>query len=154
VRWLSPEAIAWQKFTPKSDSWSFGVVMWEIFSGGKLPFSEHGDDDEERVEEMIAAGCQLACPAGCPEEVFRIMESCWAADPDQRPTMYDLGNKLADLDYGRDGDGPDSEDDSSDSSDGESAESDDGATSTTSDEVYSSDGSGSQAVYASLRDSR
>lgn len=153
ARWLSPEAIAWQKFTPKSDSWSFGVVMWEIFSGGKLPFSEHGDDDEERVEEMIGR-VPLACPAGCPEEVFRIMESCWAADPDQRPTMYDLGNKLADLDYGRDGDGPDSEDDSSDSSDGESAESDDGATSTTSDEVYSSDGSGSQAVYASLRDSR
>ncbi|GFU82702.1 high affinity nerve growth factor receptor [Trichonephila clavipes] len=40
IRWLPPESILYRKFTTESDIWSFGVVLWEIFSFGKQPWYE------------------------------------------------------------------------------------------------------------------
>lgn len=38
LRWLPPESIVYRKFTVESDMWSFGVLLWEIFSGGQVPW--------------------------------------------------------------------------------------------------------------------
>lgn len=35
VRWTSPESFKTQKFTSKSDVWSFGITVWELFSYGE-----------------------------------------------------------------------------------------------------------------------
>lgn len=40
IRWMPPESILYRKFTTESDIWSFGVVLWEIFSFGKQPWFE------------------------------------------------------------------------------------------------------------------
>ena len=45
VRWMSPESITYGKFTLESDVWSFGVVLWEIYSYGKQPY--YGNSNEE-----------------------------------------------------------------------------------------------------------
>jgi len=117
ARRMSPEAITALRFSPKSDTWCFGVVMWEIFSGGKLPYAELGDE-EEQVAKSVNSGYRLQCPSGCPVEIYQLMELCWAVDLIKRPTMFDLGNKLADLHYG----GPDTHSDSSGSSDSDDSE--------------------------------
>lgn len=116
---------------------------------GKLPYEELiGEDDEERMAEAITAGARLPRPNGCLDELWALMEACWSVDPNSRPTLFDLGNKLADLsDLGRDG-----LDESEDSSDYDTAtselpdsyESDEessSATINTQDDI--SDGSGS-----------
>lgn len=41
IKWTSPEAIRYRKFTPKSDVWSYGVTMWEVFYRA-LSFFNHG----------------------------------------------------------------------------------------------------------------
>ena len=45
VRWMSPESVMYGRFTLESDVWSYGVVLWEIYSFGKQPY--YGQSNEE-----------------------------------------------------------------------------------------------------------
>lgn len=45
VRWMPPESIMYRKFTSESDVWSFGVVLWEIFSFGKQPWYGYSNQE-------------------------------------------------------------------------------------------------------------
>lgn len=63
IRWMPPEAIAYGKFTTDSDIWSFGVVLWEIFSYGLQPY--YGFSNQE-VMEMVRKRQLLPCPEDCP----------------------------------------------------------------------------------------
>jgi serine/threonine protein kinase len=89
VKWMAPEAIGERVFTEKSDVWSFGVLMWEIFSDGAEPY---GALDPHVVAERVCAGLlRLGRPQGaCPDDVWAVMEACWAAEADARPTFGSL----------------------------------------------------------------
>lgn len=45
IRWTAPEAIAYRKFSPASDAWSYGIVMWEVMSYGERPYWEMSNQD-------------------------------------------------------------------------------------------------------------
>lgn len=40
IRWMPPESVLYRKFSVESDIWSYGVVLWEIFSYGRQPWYE------------------------------------------------------------------------------------------------------------------
>ena len=50
VRWMAPEVITRRQITNKSDVWSFGVLMWEIFSLGAVPYPDIAKIDMQFVE--------------------------------------------------------------------------------------------------------
>lgn len=50
VRWLPPEAFVDGRFTTHSDVYSYGVLLWEIFTFATLPYADH---DNKRVMELI-----------------------------------------------------------------------------------------------------
>lgn len=99
VKWYALESLTRQSFTSKSDVWSFGITMWEIFTYGReIPYK---DIKNSEVVSHLEQGHRLGKPDKCPEKVFEIMKSCWDKDPIKRASFYllekcDLKNCLDD----------------------------------------------------------
>ncbi|RWS06380.1 BDNF/NT-3 growth factors receptor-like protein, partial [Dinothrombium tinctorium] len=94
VRWMSPESILYRKFTTESDIWSFGVVLWEIFSYGKQPFYELSNHE---VIEYITNGKILSQPDTCLPEVYEIMLLCFKQNPAKRAPFSELQKSIQTL---------------------------------------------------------
>ena len=84
IRWMPVEAILYNKFTSESDVWSFGVVLWEIFSFALQPY--YGMTHEE-VIKFIKSGHVLSCPDNTPIQMYEIMKTCWTKMPKNRPSF-------------------------------------------------------------------
>jgi len=91
VRWMPPESILYGKFTTESDVWSFGVVLWEIFSYGLQPY--YGYTNQE-VIEMIRSRQLLPCPEDCPSRIYAFMVECWHEVPTRRPNFAEIHTRL------------------------------------------------------------
>ena len=91
VRWMPPESILYGKFTTESDVWSFGVLMWEIFSFGQQPY--YGYSNQE-VIEMIRSRQLLPCPEDCPSRMYAFMVECWHEIPTRRPQFGEIHARL------------------------------------------------------------
>ncbi|XP_076354950.1 inactive tyrosine-protein kinase transmembrane receptor ROR1-like isoform X2 [Tachypleus tridentatus] len=91
VRWMPPESILYGKFSTESDVWSFGVVMWEVFSFGLQPY--YGYNNQE-VIDMIRSRHLLPCPEMCPPHMYAMMVECWHEIPSRRPTFRELHARL------------------------------------------------------------
>ena len=87
IRWMPPEAILYAKFTTQSDVWSFGVVLWEIFSYGIQPYFSLSN---EEVVQHVRDGNIMNSPEGCPKEIYDVMVDCWVMEPSERPNAGEL----------------------------------------------------------------
>jgi len=87
VRWSAVEVLRDNEFSSKSDVWSFGVCMWEIFEKGKEPYADCSDF---QVSEWVLNGDRLERPTECAEDLYTVMTSCWAETPSERPTFQHL----------------------------------------------------------------
>jgi len=88
VRWTAPEALEDRKFGEKSDVWSFGILVHEIFTQAALPYLGMNN---QRVWIDVLAGYRLPQANGCPDAVYDMMLRCWKEDPKDRPTFAQLG---------------------------------------------------------------
>uniref|UniRef100_A0A667WTF4 Tyrosine-protein kinase receptor n=1 Tax=Myripristis murdjan TaxID=586833 RepID=A0A667WTF4_9TELE len=91
IRWMPPESIMYRKFTTESDVWSFGVILWEIFTYGKQPWFQLANNE---VIECITQGRVLERPRVCPKEVYDMMLGCWQREPHQRLNIKDIQKML------------------------------------------------------------
>ncbi|XGW22955.1 hypothetical protein V3C99_005303 [Haemonchus contortus] len=94
IKWTAPEAANFNRFTTKSDVWSFGILLTEIVTYGRIPYP--GMTNAE-VLQQIDAGYRMPCPQSCPVELYDLMCQCWRAEPEKRPTFETLQWKLEDL---------------------------------------------------------
>uniref|UniRef100_A0A8C1I1V7 non-specific protein-tyrosine kinase n=2 Tax=Cyprinus carpio TaxID=7962 RepID=A0A8C1I1V7_CYPCA len=94
VRWSPPEVLLFCKFSSKSDIWAFGVLMWEVYTLGRMPYDRWNNTE---IVEKITAGHRLYRPQLANDKVFSIMNICWHEKPDERPTFMDLVVTIKDL---------------------------------------------------------
>ncbi|XP_065899895.1 uncharacterized protein [Dysidea avara] len=91
VMWTAPEAIFYKKYSTQSDVWSFGCVMYEIWSLGHKPFE---DCDGGEYIEKITKKYRLPPPPGCPRSMYEVMIQCWNPVPSQRLPPSEISRTL------------------------------------------------------------
>uniref|UniRef100_A0A3B4E9F4 Fibroblast growth factor receptor n=1 Tax=Pygocentrus nattereri TaxID=42514 RepID=A0A3B4E9F4_PYGNA len=91
VKWMAPEALFDRIYTHQSDVWSFGVLLWEIFTLGGSPYP--GVPVEE-LFKLLKEGHRMDRPSTCTHELYMMMRDCWHAVPSQRPTFKQLVEDL------------------------------------------------------------
>ncbi|NXT04039.1 CSF1R factor, partial [Prunella fulvescens] len=89
VKWMAPESIFDCIYTVQSDVWSYGILLWEIFSLGKSPYP--GMVVNSKFYSMVKQGYQMARPDFAPLEMYSIMQACWSLEPTRRPTFDQIG---------------------------------------------------------------
>ncbi|XP_062392795.1 macrophage colony-stimulating factor 1 receptor 1 [Sardina pilchardus] len=92
VKWMSPESIFDCVYTVQSDVWSYGILLWEIFSLGKSPYPDIMVNS--RFYKLIQDGYQMSQPDFAPPEMYTIMKMCWNLEPTQRPTFSTIGERI------------------------------------------------------------
>ncbi|KAM9536998.1 proto-oncogene tyrosine-protein kinase Src-like isoform 1-T8 [Salvelinus alpinus] len=93
IKWTAPEAALYGRFTIKSDVWSFGVLLTELATKGRVPYP--GMVNRE-VLEQVERGYRMPCPGECPSSMHELMLTCWRKDAEERPTFEYLQGFLED----------------------------------------------------------
>ncbi|XP_029917792.1 tyrosine-protein kinase BTK isoform X2 [Myripristis murdjan] len=96
VRWSPPEVLLYCKFSSKSDIWAYGVLMWEVYTLGRLPYERLNNTE---IVEQVSRGLRLYRPQLANDKVYTIMTSCWGEKADERPTFQELAFAVQDLLY-------------------------------------------------------
>ncbi|XP_048255908.1 proto-oncogene tyrosine-protein kinase Src-like isoform X2 [Haliotis rufescens] len=97
VKWTAPEAVNLRMFSVKSDVWSFGVVLYEMITFGKVPYP--GWRGTEVLDMIDNGNYRMPRPTGpivYPDSFYDVMLKCWNKYPDDRPTFAFLHELFAD----------------------------------------------------------
>ena len=81
---MSPESLHSWQFSNKSAVWSFGVVLWEMYSFGMQPYCGYSNHE---VLAMIGRRRLLSCPDQCPSKIYSLMMECWYENASNRPSF-------------------------------------------------------------------
>ena len=94
IKWAALEALERKYFNEKSDVWSFGVAVWEMFTYGEIPYRRV---PVTQTVPKLKAGLRLEQPPNCPADIWAILARTWATDPADRDTFAALEAKLGDV---------------------------------------------------------
>ncbi|XP_072382085.1 activated Cdc42 kinase Ack isoform X1 [Diabrotica undecimpunctata] len=86
--WCAPESLRFRQFSHASDTWMFGVTVWEMFTFGEDPWM--GLIGSEILRKIEKENERLSAPEACPPPIYTILLRCWAKNPQDRPTFASL----------------------------------------------------------------
>lgn len=93
IKWAAPEVISYARFSTKSDVWSYGILLWEIFSLGIMPYASLTNAE---VVDKVIQGHRMGCPKYAQPLHYDLMTECWNAEHEARPTFAALSVRLRD----------------------------------------------------------
>lgn len=98
LKWMAPESIFHNLYTTLSDVWSYGILLWEIFTLGGTPYPDLPMN--ELFYNALKRGYRMSKPAHASDEVYEIMKKCWDEKYEKRPEfsslVHSVGNMLSD----------------------------------------------------------
>lgn len=95
LKWMAPESIFNNLYTTLSDVWSFGILLWEIFTLGGTPYPELPMN--EQFYNAIKRGYRMSRPSYASEEIYEIMQKCWDEKFETRPSFSNLVDMTGNL---------------------------------------------------------
>ncbi|KRG02703.1 uncharacterized protein Dmoj_GI14251, isoform B [Drosophila mojavensis] len=95
IKWLALESLSDHVFSTYSDVWSFGIVLWELFSLSKVPYP--GIDPNQELFNKLNDGYRMEKPPYANQEIYEIMLECWRKSPESRPLFNVLERRFADM---------------------------------------------------------
>eukprot|EP01114_Cavostelium_apophysatum_P014779 TRINITY_DN3917_c0_g1_i3.p1 TRINITY_DN3917_c0_g1~~TRINITY_DN3917_c0_g1_i3.p1 ORF type:complete len:629 (-),score=107.73 TRINITY_DN3917_c0_g1_i3:1-1887(-) len=95
VKWSAPEVINSFRFSSKSDCWSMGITLFEIFTKGQTPY--RGMSNQEVIHKVVDEGYRMPKPYECPVEVWALILECLQQKPQDRPSLKDVALRLRDM---------------------------------------------------------
>ncbi|XP_026843935.1 vascular endothelial growth factor receptor kdr-like isoform X6 [Drosophila persimilis] len=93
IKWLALESLSDHVFSTYSDVWSFGIVLWELFSLAKVPYP--GIDPNQELFNKLNDGYRMEKPPYANQEIYEIMLECWRKSPESRPLFAELEKRFA-----------------------------------------------------------
>uniref|UniRef100_A0A182JHL4 receptor protein-tyrosine kinase n=1 Tax=Anopheles atroparvus TaxID=41427 RepID=A0A182JHL4_ANOAO len=91
-KWLALECISDNVFSTYSDVWAYGIVLWELFSLGKVPYP--GMEANQELYNKLRDGYRMDKPQYSNQDIYDIMLNCWNVKPDSRPSFKDLKSRF------------------------------------------------------------
>jgi len=91
VKWMALESLFLREYSEKSDIWSYGICLWEIFTLGGTPYP---GIPMEQLLDFLSDGHRMEQPQNCPLEIYTIMRDCWLKESDQRPKFVQLSERI------------------------------------------------------------
>lgn len=82
---MAPEVVSHQKYDSKCDVFSYGVMLWEIVTGGAVPYA--GLTPLQAAVGVVQKGLRPVIPEGVHPALARVMARCWEASPSVRPNF-------------------------------------------------------------------
>lgn len=95
TKWTAPESLNGTNFGLKSDVWSYSILLWELFSYGRTPYSRVPIDS---MYTYLMNGNRMRAPEDCPFHIYELMKLCWMFKPIERPSFtfikYNLNKNI------------------------------------------------------------
>jgi len=90
LAWMAPEVLTNpKKFSHKSDVYSYGVILWELFTNGRNPCPS-ALTHVTLANKVINESWRPSLPHTCPVEWASFIETCWSQTPSKRPAFKNI----------------------------------------------------------------
>uniref|UniRef100_UPI0037E8B507 mitogen-activated protein kinase kinase kinase 20 isoform X1 n=1 Tax=Semicossyphus pulcher TaxID=241346 RepID=UPI0037E8B507 len=89
--WMAPEVIQSLPVSETCDTFSYGVVLWEMLTR-EIPFK--GLEGLQVAWLVVEKNERLTIPSGCPASFAELMRNCWATEPKERPMFKQILSTL------------------------------------------------------------
>uniref|UniRef100_A0A3B4ZL43 Mitogen-activated protein kinase kinase kinase MLT-like n=1 Tax=Stegastes partitus TaxID=144197 RepID=A0A3B4ZL43_9TELE len=89
--WMAPEVIQSLPVSETCDTFSYGVVLWEMLTR-EIPFK--GLEGLQVAWLVVEKNERLTIPSGCPKSFAELMRKCWVTEPKERPVFKQILSTL------------------------------------------------------------